>query len=170
MSEASELHQRFKDSMRCFANSVTVVATSFADQRFGFTSTAVCCVAFDVPTLLVSVNRTASSHDPIERSGRFSVNLLGTGQADIADRFTGFQGHKGEARFAGASWTALDTGAPILLGGLASFDCRVAEAKGFGSHTLFFGRVVAMACDSAGGISPLLYANRAYAAMSALAR
>jgi len=166
MEPLLELQNRFKESMRFFANSVTVVATSYEGKRFGFTSTAVCCVAFDVPTLLVSVNRTASSHDPIERTGRFSVNLLREDQAEISVRFTGFRGHKGEERFDGATWTVLETGAPILVGGVASFDCRVAETKAFGSHTLFFGRAVASVSDAA--IGPLLYVNRAYAALRPL--
>lgn len=158
------MQQRFKQTMRWFVNSVTVVATAHQGRRTGFTSTAICCVAFDVPTLLVSVTRTASSHDPILVGRRFSVNLLFEHQEEISMRFTGFKGHKGEARFEGAEWTTLETGAPVLVGALAAFDCRLTDTKAFGSHTLFFGQVVAMAGGESMGWTPLIYFNRGYAA------
>jgi len=162
----TSLHQRFRDTMRWFVNSVTVVATSHEGSRSGFTSTAVTCVAFDTPTLLVSVNRAASSHDPLLQSRHFSVNLLFQHQEAIGVRFTGFKGHKGEARFEGAAWTTLETGAPVLVGALAAFDCRVLDTKDFGSHTLFFGEVVGMASGEQSADAPLVYFNRGYAAMN----
>lgn len=160
------MQQRFKETMRWFVNSVTAVATAHEGRRIGFTSTAICCVAFDVPTLLVSVNRTASSHDPMLASRCFSVNLLFEHQGEISVRFTGFKGHKGEARFEGAEWTTLETGAPVLVGALAAFDCRVIDTKAFGSHTLFFGEVVAMAGGESTERAPLVYFNRGYAALN----
>lgn len=161
------LHQRFRSTMRWFVNSVTVVATSYESRRTGFTSTAVTCVAFDTPTLLVSVNRTASSHEPLLQSRRFSVNLLFQHQEAVGVRFTGFKGHKGEARFEGAEWTTLETGAPVLAGALAAFDCRVVDTKDFGSHTLFFGEVVGMASSERTDGAPLVYFNRGYSALNA---
>ena len=79
-------------------------------------------------------------------------------------RFTGFAGHKGEARFEGAEWTTLETGAPVLAGALAAFDCRVVDTKDFGSHTLFFGEVVGMASSERTDGAPLVYFNRGYSA------
>ncbi|MEA3194443.1 MAG: hypothetical protein QOD26_2776 [Betaproteobacteria bacterium] len=163
----TSLHQRFRDTMRWFVNSVTVVATAHESRRAGFTSTAISCVAFDIPTLLVSVNRTASSHEPILRSRSFSVNLLFAHQEAIAERFTGFKGHKGEARFEGAQWTTLETGAPVLVGALAAFDCRVLDTKDFGSHTLFFGEAVGMASGERTQDAPLVYFDRGYSALNA---
>lgn len=159
----------FGDAMRSFANTVCVVATAHGGQRFGFMSTAVSCVAFDNPTLLITVNRNASSHDPIAASGSFSVNVLREDQEPISIRFTGFRGHKGEARFEGAKWTVLQTGSPILEGAIAGFDCRVAESKPLGGQTLFFGEVVAVARAPGEPAAPLVYLGRGYAAVRPLA-
>jgi flavin reductase len=154
-----------REALSAFANTVSVVATAHGAQRFGFMSTAVCIVDFDAPTLLITVNRSASSHDPIAASGSFCVNVLAESHEDISVRFTGFRGHKGEARFEGAQWTTLQTGAPVLQNAVAALDCRVVQSHAFAKQTLFFGQVVA--AQRAAG-KPLLYFGRAYAGMHPL--
>ena len=155
-----------REALGSFANTVSVVATAHNGQRFGFMSTAVSIVDFDTPTLLITVNRTASSHDPIAASGCFSVNVLAEDQEDISVRFTGFRGHKGEARFEGAQWTTLQTGAPVLQAAVAALDCRVLQSQVFGKQTLFL--VSFVAAQRAAG-KPLLYFDRAYAGVRPLA-
>ena len=153
--------EALKQAINRFANSVTVVTTAHGGRRFGFMSTAVAMIAFDQPAFLITVNRTGSSRNPIDRSGFFAINLLREDQRSIADRFAGFAGHKGEGRFEGASWMTLVTGAPVLADALAAFDCRVSEAQGFGSQTLFFGEIADVALASTPGM-PLIYNNRRY--------
>lgn len=156
-----------RDALGSFANTVSVVATAQGGERFGFMSTAVSTVDFETPALLITVNRTASSHDPIAASGCFAVNILADTQEEIAVRFTGFRGHKGAARFEGAQWTTLETGAPVLQGAVAALDCRVTLSQPFGKQTLFFGQIVAAATDRR--VTPLLYFGRGYAAVRPLA-
>jgi flavin reductase (DIM6/NTAB) family NADH-FMN oxidoreductase RutF len=160
-------HDALRDTLGSFANTVTVVATAHQGQRFGFMSTAVSTVDFEAPTLLITVNRTASSHDPIAASGSFSVNILAEDQEDIAVRFTGFRGHKGEARFEGAEWSLLQTGAPVLQRAVAGLDCRVTHSQPFGSQTLFFGQIVA--AQRAEQKRPLVYFRRGYGVVRPLA-
>jgi flavin reductase (NADH)/flavin reductase len=156
-----------REALGAFANTVSVVAAAHGGQRFGFMSTAVSTVDFDTPTLLITVNRGASSHDPIAASGCFSVNILAEDQEDISVRFTGFRGHKGEARFEGAEWTLLETGAPVLRGAVAALDCRVTQSQAYGKQTLFFGQVVA--AQRAEQRRPLVYFGRGYAVVRPLA-
>jgi flavin reductase (DIM6/NTAB) family NADH-FMN oxidoreductase RutF len=160
-------HDALREALGCFASTVTVVATAHQGERFGFMSTAVSTVDFEMPALLITVNRNASSHDPIAASGCFSVNILAEDQEDISVRFTGFRGHKGEARFEGAQWGMLQTGAPVLQQAVASFDCRVTQSQSFGKQTLFFGQVVAG--QRAGQKRPLVYLGRGYAVVRPLA-
>ena len=152
-----------REALGFFANTVTVVATAHNGQRFGYMSTAVSVVDFEMPALLITVNRSSSSHDPIAASGCFSVNILAEGQQDVSVRFTGFRGHKGEARFEGAVWTMLKTGAPVLQGAVAALDCRVLQSHEFGKQTLFFGQMVAATTHNRE--KPLLYFGRGYAAV-----
>ncbi len=145
----------YRNCMRHLAGAVTVVATGPAGARFGLTATAVCSLSDDPPTLLVCVNRLTSAHDVIQSRRHFSINLLAADQEAVAARFAGRAGLKGEARFAGAGWSTLATGAPILVDALAAFDCEIAQEHLFPTHTIFIGQVVATAARDA--VDPLLY-------------
>ena len=93
--------------------------------------------------MLACVNRGAGAHDEIVRANAFSVNVLSAEQQDIAERFAGKGGFKGEARFAGFGWRTLSTGSPILIDALASLDCDLVEQHTFTTHSIFIGRVAA---------------------------
>jgi flavin reductase (DIM6/NTAB) family NADH-FMN oxidoreductase RutF len=86
--------------------------------------------------------------------------VLDVAQVEIAQRFAGMLGHRGEARFGGLEWDELTSGAPVLRGALAVFDCLVAERVRWATHTAFICRVVATSLGEAG--DPLVYANRAF--------
>lgn len=154
----------FKQAMRHLAGGVVIVATEHQGRRAGLAATAVCSVSADPPTILVCINEGASAHEPILRSGCFSVNLLASRQGDIARRFSGEMGVKGEDRFAIGTWTPRETGAPILEDALASFDCRVAEVVQMSTHSVFFGAVVGIANQAAA--RPLIYSHGTYGTFS----
>jgi flavin reductase (DIM6/NTAB) family NADH-FMN oxidoreductase RutF len=135
--------EEFRSSMRHLAGAVTVIATGVVGQRYGLTATAVCSLSDDPPTLLACVNRSASAHDIIQKNRTFTINLLAGDQDHVAGQFAGRAGLKGEARFAGAKWRTLATGAPVLEDALAAFDCDVMQEHVFATHTIFIGRVVA---------------------------
>lgn len=132
----------YRAIMRHQAGAVTVIAAGAPGARSGLTATAVCSLSDDPPTILACIRRTASAHDVIHRLGAFSVNLLSSDQQDVAERFSGSLGLRGEDRFAGHHWTTLITGAPVLQGSLASLDCRLEEQHGFATHSIFIGAVL----------------------------
>jgi flavin reductase (DIM6/NTAB) family NADH-FMN oxidoreductase RutF len=70
------------------------------------------------------------------------VNLLAADQQAVAECFAGKTGRKGEDRFTGIAWRTLSTGSPILVGALASLDCRLAEQHTFSTHSIFIGHVI----------------------------
>ncbi|WP_201842265.1 flavin reductase family protein [Microvirga zambiensis] len=154
----------FKQAMRHLAGGVAVIATEHEGRRAGLSATAVCSVSADPPTLLICINSGASAHDPIRESGRFSVNLLASEQNDIARRFSGETGIKGEERFGLGSWMPLVTGAPVLKSALAGIDCRVTEVVQMATHSVFFGVVVGVTSRAAA--SPLIYAHGTYGTFS----
>lgn len=130
----------FKAGMRRLASGVSVITTALHSEWYGLVATSVCSVSVEPPSLLVCVNRASSSHDAIHAAGVFCVNLLGQSDDAIATRF-GDPQHR-HARFANRDeWAVLATGAPALVGALASFDCEIAETVASGSHTIFIGTV-----------------------------
>jgi flavin reductase len=107
------------------------------------------------PTILVCVNRSASAETLIAESGSFAVNFLTEEQHNIARLFSKSKLHPDE-RFAEGTWISMVTGAPVLDGAAASFDCRVAQCVEEGTHHIYLGRVVAVASMDT---DTLLYRN-----------
>ncbi len=133
----------FRDAMARFGAAVSVVTTDGPAGRRGFTASAVCSVTDDPPTLLVCVNRANDSHRALLKNGVLCVNTLAAGQQQLSALFSDPQVDQ-DRRFAAGTWFALATGAPVLEGGVVSFDCRLAQVVEVGTHTVMFARVEAV--------------------------
>jgi flavin reductase (DIM6/NTAB) family NADH-FMN oxidoreductase RutF len=132
----------FRGAMRALAGGVSVITVGKGSDISGMTVTSVSSLSVDPPTLIVSVNRQSSSWPLLTRYGAFGVNILTAEQLDIAERFSGKDGAKGAARFAGAQWTTGPSGVPLLVGALAAIDCEVEEIIERHSHAIVIGRVL----------------------------
>ena len=62
---------------------------------------------------------------PIIENGVFTVNILRDDQSFVSDTFAGRYGDKGKEKFDCAEWHVGATGAPVLNGAVASFDCKL---------------------------------------------
>ena len=147
----------FKRGMRQLAAGVNVLTVTNAGVREGLTATAVCSISAEPPHLLVCVNSAAGAHGSIHRVGSFCINVLANDQEAIAKRFAGMDGSERSERFALGHWSNLATGAPVLDGALANFDCIVVREIEAATHTLFIGRVLGIRTNEAG--KPLIYSN-----------
>lgn len=134
----------FKTAMRQVTSSVAVVTAASGPLRNGLTATSVCSVTTEPPTMLVCVNRKSRADAIIAESGAFAVNVLADDQHKIARLFSTTQSAADE-RFAEGRWITMTTGAPVLEGAVASFDCQLESRVVSGSHHVYFGRVVAVA-------------------------
>ena len=120
-----------------FATGVAVVTFKAEDGPRGFTVNSFTSVSLDPPLVLVSVARTARSHDAL-RGRPFCVNVLGAEQEPLARLFAG--GGSGTA----ITWHEGEI-APRLAGVLAHLECRPWRAYDGGDHTLFLGEVASFA-------------------------
>jgi flavin reductase (DIM6/NTAB) family NADH-FMN oxidoreductase RutF len=133
----------FRTAMRSLTASVTLITTEHTGTRGGLTATAVCSVSGDPPQLLACVNKSASAHDVIAQAGFFCVNVLAPQHRALAERFAGRHGIKGDERFRDERmWSKLTTGAPVLNGCPASFDCTLVAKLSAGTHTIYVGQIV----------------------------
>lgn len=147
----------YKAGMRQLAASVNVVAADFNGTRDGLTATAACSIAAEPPQLLVSVNSGSRAHTVIRKAGAFSLNILARDQEDIAKRFAGMDGAERTERFGLGTWETMITGAPLLSGAVANFDCEIEQMVTAATHTIFIGLVVAVRSREDG--HPLLYGD-----------
>ena len=60
MEEAVNVEQ-FRLAMRSLAGAVNIVSTAHSGHRYGLTATAVCSATADPPTVLVCLNRVATT-------------------------------------------------------------------------------------------------------------
>ncbi len=124
-----------------FATGVTIITSRLGEELHGMTANALTSVSLEPPLVLICVDRSADSHDIIERSGIFAVSILAQGQERLSNSFAlkdGVAAH----RLDDVPHHRRATGAPIIDGSLAYLDCRVVERYSGGDHTMFLGEVV----------------------------
>jgi flavin reductase len=135
--------QAYKEGMSYLAAAVNVITSDGAGGRCGFTASAVCSVTDSPPTLLVCLNKTSQSSEAVKLNGVLCVNTVGSAHEALSMRFAGFDGTKDmDARFEGAEWSTLVSGAPVLAGATVAFDCRIVEIIEMGSHDVLFCEVL----------------------------
>ena len=150
----------FREAMSRLGAAVHVVTTDGPSGRAGFTATAVCSVSDSPPTLLVCLNRAATSQPVMRANGAFCVNTLRAGDEAVADTFAGRTKVAREQRFDTGQWSTLTAGSPALMSAVVAFDCRVIEVKAVASHDIYFGVVEAVHLGPPG--AALVYHDRAY--------
>jgi len=153
----------FRGAMRHLAGGVSVITAGRGGDISGMTVTSVSSLSVEPPTLIVSINREASSWPLIRRYGAFGVNMLAADQVDLAERFTGKGGLKGAERFRGLTATTLVSGVPLLHGVLAAIDCDVEHVVERHSHAIVIGRVLDI--RTSGRAAALAYWHGRYVAI-----
>jgi flavin reductase (DIM6/NTAB) family NADH-FMN oxidoreductase RutF len=141
----------FRGAMRHLTGGVSVITAGRGKDISGMTVTSVSSLSVEPASLIVSLNRAASSWPLVKRHGVFGVNILSSDQVEIAERFTGKGGLKGAERFAGAEWTTRASGVPLLVGALAAIDCEVEDVVERHSHAIIIGRVLDVQVSSRTG-------------------
>lgn len=128
-----------------FVGNAGILTVGAGAERSGLVCTSVISPTGDPPRYLACVSNSASALQLIRQYGCFAINALSVGHKTLAERFAGFGGIKGEARYEGANWTTLVTGAPILTDAAASLDCEVEKLIEEDGYTIVIGLVRAVA-------------------------
>lgn len=150
----------FTGAMRALVGNCSVITVGEGDDRSGLVVTSAISLSAEPPLLLACVNRSSSSWPLLEKYRRFGWSSLGAGHQSVAERFSGFGGIKGAARYEGAEWETASTGALLLKGAPAAFDCEVEEMIDRATHSIVIGRVRAIRETADAGA--LVYWNGAF--------
>jgi flavin reductase (DIM6/NTAB) family NADH-FMN oxidoreductase RutF len=151
----------FKQSARRFASGVTVVTTEADGMVYGLTVSAFSTVSIDPLLVMVCIRTGNRLTDMVVSSERFAVNILGEQQRPVSQYFAspGREPLSAAVGFPYIATSVDQSGAPVVDGSLAYFDCRVQEVLEAGDHTLFIGEVVG--AGSTDGL-PLVYYDGNY--------
>ena len=121
-----------------FATGVTVVTTLDGNGHpHGMTVNSFSSVSLDPPLILVSIDLRNAILGHFISSSFFAINILAEHQEDLSRRFSSAS----ENRFLNLEWQSGATGAPLLQGVLARFECSVARTFETGDHAILVGEV-----------------------------
>lgn len=157
------IEDQTRAAMQQWASGIGVATAEYDGVRHGMTVSSFTSVSMDPPLVLVSMQKDTRTHDLVLSSGAFGVTLLAGDQQEISDRFAG-RTVKDDHRFEGLEIFNLETGSPLLAGGLAVFDCRLKASFDANTTTVMFGEVVTALVSNRPEevLEPLLYHNQGY--------
>ena len=133
------------EALGAWPGAVTLLTVADGRDDIGTTVSAFCPVSADPPLVLASLMAGSYPAEVLSRLSLFAVTMLAAGQRMLAGRFAaagrpgarllldGVPHHRGER-----------SGALIPAGGLAAFECEVAERRPAGDHLLLIARVLAV--------------------------
>ncbi|RRS03672.1 flavin reductase [Aquabacterium soli] len=142
----------FRAALGQFTTGVTIVTTVDDEGRkVGLTANSFNSVSLAPPLVLWSLSRTSGSLPAMSASRRYAINVLAADQRVLAERFA----RKGIDRFEGVSWRPGLSGAPLIDGAVASFECDNRSQHEAGDHIIFVGEVTH--CRRRVGAVPLVF-------------
>ena len=142
----------FRTALGMFATGVTIVtARSSTGELVGLTANSFNSVSLDPPLVLWSLARSAASMLAFSTGSHYAINILSADQQALALRFA----TKGVDRFANLTFADGASGAPLLNGAAAWFECFNRSRYDEGDHVIFVGEVER--CSHRAGASPLLF-------------
>ena len=138
-----------KSVLRLFPYGLYAVTASDGDLSSGMTANWLTQVSFEPPQVAVAVENDARTLGLIRRAGHFAVNVLATGQRELAG-LLGRRSKNVPDKLQQTEYRAGETGAPILAAALGAVECRVVAELEVGDHTLVVGEIVAAHLREAG--------------------
>ncbi len=157
--------EKLRSAMRAWSAGVTVLTVAHEGETHGMTVNSFTSISLDPPLIVVSLQRQTRTHELALKAGAFGVTILSSKQAEISDLFAGRKAQAGE-RLAAVQTETLVSGAPLIVGGLSWFDCRIRQTYDSGATTLIIAEVLAVRAISEE--KPLIYHNREYWQLSKL--
>jgi flavin reductase (DIM6/NTAB) family NADH-FMN oxidoreductase RutF len=155
--------QTFFEVMASFPSGVAIVTTTTGEGvPRGLTTTAVCSVSADPPTVLVCVDLGSRTLAALRERRAFAVNFVGHGRSDLCLLFAS----KERDKFAHVAWTPTEAGLPVLHeDALAWAACSTLHELEVGDHVLL------VALVEHGGVRhelepPLMYYRRSWGVWS----
>ncbi|MFC3061687.1 flavin reductase family protein [Paenirhodobacter populi] len=150
----------FRNALGLFPTGVVIVTAEVAGERIGMTMSSFNSLSLDPALVLFSIGRSARSLPAWERAGGYAIHILSADQSGLSNRFA----RPSDDKFAGLETARGETGAPLIDGARAVFECRPHAIHDAGDHRLFIAEVtsVHVATDR----HPLVFSQGRYASLN----
>lgn len=148
-----------------FATGVTVITSVLASgEKHAMTCNSFTSVSLDPVLVLFCADKTARFHDVVLQTGVWAVSVLARTHQQASRTFA-VRGRDLDTQFDDVDHVpGAVTGAPVLLGALASLECRTVSTTDAGDHTVVLGEVLALD-EPDPHADPLLYFGGRYRAL-----
>jgi flavin reductase (DIM6/NTAB) family NADH-FMN oxidoreductase RutF len=149
----------FRKSLGIFPTGVAVVAARGTDgQLHGMTVTSFNSVSLEPPLVLFSVARNAQSFSAWETARLWGISVLSETHDSLSTRFA----QSGTGKWLGFEPIVGATGAPLIPGALAHFECERYALHDGGDHVILVGRVLGLGRPAGSLGRPLVFFSGRY--------
>ena len=148
-----------QDVIEKIANGVSIVTSKSGDKINGLAIAWMSQVSITPPQVMVAIGKAKYTHELIDKSKVFAINILSESQKALAKHF-GLQSGRKVDKFSSVKHESKKTGAPILKDCLAYLDCRLSKSLDVGDHTILVGEVVDAGVKRKE--APLIYNSKDY--------
>lgn len=130
-----------KQALRTFTYGLYVIMSKEGEVVNAFTANWLTQVSFEPPLVAVSIENDAKSLSMIQHSQTFTINVLKTGQREMAGQL-GRPYNKNPNKLASIGYTLQQEAYPVLNDALAWTACKVQNTVPAGDSTLVIAEVI----------------------------
>jgi flavin reductase (DIM6/NTAB) family NADH-FMN oxidoreductase RutF len=130
-----------KQVLRLFTYGLYAVSVAEGGEVNAFTANWLSQASFDPPMLMVSVENASKSLGMMQRSQQFAVNVLESGQRDLAGAL-GKSALKVPDKLKSLAYDLSEHGNPLLHDALGWVECRVTGSIPAGDSTVIIAEVI----------------------------
>jgi flavin reductase (DIM6/NTAB) family NADH-FMN oxidoreductase RutF len=127
-----------KAVLRLIPYGLFAVTATDGQTESGMTANWLTQVSFEPPLVAVAVEQDARTLQLIRSSGHFAVNVLASGQRELAG-LLGRRSRNVPDKLQQTPYRPGETGAPLLDAALGYLECRLANEMPAGDHVLVVG-------------------------------
>ena len=130
--------RELRNALGAFATGVTIITTRDRQGKLhGMTANSFSSVSLDPPLVLWSSSLYAQSLPAFQEGSHFVVNILAFDQIELSNKFA----KQSDDKFVDTEHIIAESGAPVIIGAAAHFECRNEFRHYGGDHIIFIGHV-----------------------------
>ncbi|MEI6805630.1 MAG: flavin reductase family protein [Myxococcaceae bacterium] len=137
----SDLLTAYKEVMSHWPSGVAIVTSVLGSKRYGMTISSFTSVSLHPAMVSICVDKRAQMCGLLQKSKKFSVNILDNTQVELALAFANHDIEMHE-RFQKAEFNNSETQSPVLNPCLAWLDCELHSFHDTGDHVIYVGQVL----------------------------
>ena len=144
--------------------SVVLLSAGSGRRKDAMTATAM-FVSEELPLFVVSVAKTHMTHQLIEESGEFVLNVASASQVKLAKALGATHGAKVDKfkKWGIATEAGKSVDAPLIAGSYANIECKVVTSFPAGTYTIYLAQAVDFKTDPK--LTPLAWSGNRYFAL-----